>query len=337
MKLQKVLAGVMVAVLALTAAPVGNVKAADGIPIDEAHFPDAVFRSWVSENCDESGDGSLSDEEIMMTTGIDVEREGINTLKGIEYFTALTWLFCRYNPLTTLDVSENTALEKLYCSYNQLTTLDVSKNTALEQLICYANVLTTLDVSKNTALESLDCGGNQLTTLDVSKNTALTLLYCNKNQLTTLDVSKNTALEYLWCYNNKLTKLDVSKNTALTDLGCSGNYFTQVDVSAQDLAYLYHDGELDEENKILYVSPREDDPSDPVITPDKTISIGDKVTFETKKKIACIVVVVSDDAVVFVEKKGKKVIVTGKSAGIAIVTAYNKKGKELGSWIVKVE
>ena len=295
MKLQKVLAGVMVAVLALTAAPVGNVKAADGIPIDEAHFPDAVFRSWVSENCDESGDGSLSDEEIMMTTGIDVEREGINTLKGIEYFTALTWLFCRYNPLTTLDVSENTALEKLYCSYNQLTTLDVSKNTALEQLICYDNVLTTLDVSKN------------------------------------------TALEYLWCYNNKLTKLDVSKNTALTDLGCSGNYFTQVDVSAQDLAYLYHDGELDEENKILYVSPREDDPSDPVITPDKTISIGDKVTFETKKKIACIVVVVSDDAVVFVEKKGKKVIVTGKSAGIAIVTAYNKKGKELGSWIVKVE
>ena len=316
MKLQKVLAGVMVAVLALTAAPVGNVKAADGIPIDEAHFPDAVFWSWVSENCDESGDGSLSDEEIMMTTGIDVEREGINTLKGIEYFTALTWLFCRYNPLTTLDVSENTALEKLYCSYNQLTTLDVSKNTALE---------------------SLDCGGNQLTTLDVSKNTALTLLYCNKNQLTTLDVSKNTALEYLWCYNNKLTKLDVSKNTALTDLGCSGNYFTQVDVSAQDLAYLYHDGELDEENKILYVSPREDDPSDSVITPDKTISIGDKVTFETKKKIACIVVVVSDDAVVFVEKKGKKVIVTGKSAGIAIVTAYNKKGKELGSWIVKVE
>ena len=185
MKLQKVLAGVMVAVLALTAAPVGNMKAADGIPIDEAHFPDAVFRSWVSENCDKSGDGSLSDEEIMMTTGIDVEREGINTLKGID---------------------ENTALEKLYCSYNQLTTLDVSKNTALEQLICYANGLTTLDVSKNTALESLDCGGNQLTTLDVSKNTALTLLYCNKNQLTTLDVSKNKALEYLWCYNNKLTR-----------------------------------------------------------------------------------------------------------------------------------
>ena len=41
--------------------------------------------------------------------------------------------------------------------------------------------------------------------------------------------------------------------------------------------------------------------------------------------------------VVSVEKKGKKVIVTGKSAGNAIVTAYNKKGKELGSWVVKVE
>ena len=75
--------------------------------------------------------------------------------------------------------------------------------------------------------------------------------------------------------------------------------------------------------------------SDPVITPDKTISVGDKVTFKVKKKIAR--VVVSNEAAVSVKKKGKKVIVTGKSAGNAIVTALNKKDKELGSWIVKVE
>ena len=111
-----------------------------------------------------------------------------------------------------IDVSKNTALTYLYCNSNQLTTLDVSKNTALDSLDCYGNQLTTLDVSKNTALTYLDCDSNQLTTLDVSKNTALTYLYCNSNQLTTLDVSKNTALGYLNCSSNTtITMLAVAK------------------------------------------------------------------------------------------------------------------------------
>ena len=41
--------------------------------------------------------------------------------------------------------------------------------------------------------------------------------------------------------------------------------------------------------------------------------------------------------VVSVKVKGKKVIVKGKAPGTVTVMAYNKKGKELGSWIVKVE
>ena len=45
--LQKVLAGVMVAALAFGAAPVSTVRAADGVPIDEAHFPDEAFSSLV--------------------------------------------------------------------------------------------------------------------------------------------------------------------------------------------------------------------------------------------------------------------------------------------------
>ncbi len=66
--------------------------------------------------------------------------------------TALTWLDCRFNELTELDVSKNTALTDLYCSYNKLTKLDVSKNTALTHLGCGYNELTELGVSKNTAL-----------------------------------------------------------------------------------------------------------------------------------------------------------------------------------------
>ena len=138
--------------------------------------------------------------------------------------TALTYLRCNYNQLTSLDVSKNTALTKLYCSNNQLTSLDVSKNTALTKLYCDNNQLTSLDVSKNTALTGLNCGHNQLTALDVSKNTALTGLNCGYNQLTALDVSKNTALTDLDCDKNQLTSLDVS-NTNMDDLDCDDNIY----------------------------------------------------------------------------------------------------------------
>ncbi|MBO7067758.1 MAG: leucine-rich repeat domain-containing protein [Bacteroidaceae bacterium] len=93
---------------------------------------------------------------------MDVTGSNIQDMKGIEYFTALKWLSCSNNQLTTLDVSNNTALEKLYCEDNQLTALDVSNNTALTLL---------------------GCGNNQLTALDVSKNTEMTSLYCYQNQI----------------------------------------------------------------------------------------------------------------------------------------------------------
>ena len=161
--------------------------------------------------------------EVRNITQINVSGGGLTSLQGIEFFSALTVLYCNMNQLTSLDVSKNTALTCLDCSSNQLTSLDVSKNTALKELHCYSNPLTSLDVSKNTALTWLHCNHNQLTSLDVFKNTALTWLDCADNQLTSLDVSKNTALITLYCNSNRLTSLDVSKNTALIRFDCAWN------------------------------------------------------------------------------------------------------------------
>ena len=105
----------------------------------------------------------------------------LTSLRGIEYFEALTKLNCIYNQLPTLDISQNTELTELGYSNNQLTELDVSKNTKLTWLYC---------------------GDNKLTSLDVSKNTKLTWLYCDDNQLKELDISRNTKLTYLSCENN---------------------------------------------------------------------------------------------------------------------------------------
>ena len=209
---------------------VGTKAFADDIPVNSTTFPDENFRNWVLEQ-DYGQDGMLTEAEIVGVNEIAVSDRNIASLKGIEYFTALTELYCFSNQLTALDVSKNTALKVLDCSLNQLTALDVSKNTALTKLFCSMNQLAALDVSKNTALTNLDCSDNQLTALDLSKNTALTGLVCDENQLTALNVSKNTALTVLYCLDNQLTALDVSKNTALTELYCDGNQINETEMS----------------------------------------------------------------------------------------------------------
>ena len=151
------------------------------VEINETNFPDEYFRNYLLEQ-DYGQDGIITDEEIAGITSINVFARGLSSLKGIEYFMALTSLSCSDNQLTSLDVSRNTALTKLQCERNQLTSLDVSKNTALTFLLCSYNQLTSLDVSNNTALENLYCYGNQLTSLDVS-NTALKYMGCYLNQI----------------------------------------------------------------------------------------------------------------------------------------------------------
>ena len=202
------------------------------VDINDANFPDDIFRTYVLDNIDiNPKDEKLSELEINAVTEINVYEKGIADLKGIEHFTALTLLNCSKNKLASLDVSKNTLLNELHCDSSTLISLDVSGCTALETLRCGNNQLTGLDVSSCTALISLECSNNQLTVLDVSSNTALTSLTCNNNQLTVLDISKNIALKGLYCHNNQLKGLDVRNNTELASLRCESNQLTSLDLS----------------------------------------------------------------------------------------------------------
>jgi len=167
--------------------------------------------------------------DINFRTSLNVaDTNNIADLTGIEDFTALEILYCEGQLLTRLNLSNNTALTYLECYQNQLTSLIVSAN--VNYIDCHLNQLTNLDVSANIVLNSLICWSNQLTSLDVSNNTALIYLDCYDNQLIKLDLSNNTALQTLQCYNNQLTSLDVSANTALTRLYCFDNQLTSLDV-----------------------------------------------------------------------------------------------------------
>ena len=174
-----------------------------GIAIDEKNFPDENFRNWLLAQ-DYGADSVLTETEIAGITSIKVGGKSINSLQGIENFTALKELDCNKSQIEVLDLSHNTALTSLRCYANKLTSLDLSKNTALEELQCDNNQLTSLDVSGCAVLKRLYCYNNQLTSLDLSKNNALVNLNCLGNKLTSINVSGCVSLQTLHCYNNQI-------------------------------------------------------------------------------------------------------------------------------------
>lgn len=107
------------------------------VAINEANFPDPIFRKYVKDNFDTVSDGVLSQDEILKVTVISIiNNSNVKSLKGIEHFTALTNLNCHNTGITELDVSNNSALQTLYCYNTGISSLDVSSNSVLAILYC---------------------------------------------------------------------------------------------------------------------------------------------------------------------------------------------------------
>ncbi|OFY83986.1 MAG: hypothetical protein A3K10_00460 [Bacteroidetes bacterium RIFCSPLOWO2_12_FULL_31_6] len=196
-------------------------------------------------------DGQVLTNNIDTVTYLYVGSRQITDLTGIQDFTALEYLDCNFNqlssinvtqntvltclitadnPLGTLDITQNSALISLNCWNNQLTNLNITQNTFLKYLSCQWNQLSTVDLSQNVNLIELDCNLNQMIILDVTLNTALTTLNCRGNLLTSLNLTNNTALEKLYCYSNQLTQLNLSQNSVLNDITCHNNQLTCLNI-----------------------------------------------------------------------------------------------------------
>ena len=200
------------------------------IPIDEEHFPDENFRNYIKREIDVNNDNVLNISEIRNTTSIGTNFQS-SKLRGIEYFSYLSYLACQDTQLIELDLSKNTALKRLEADRNKLTSLNISGCIALEYLDCTANELTELDVSNNPMLNALECSYNSLTKLDVSNNTLLVKLWCSNNKLTELDVSNHKKLFDFQCGSNQLVMLKVDGCDSLAILYCFGNQLTTLDAS----------------------------------------------------------------------------------------------------------
>ena len=190
-------------------AAVPGLCAAEDIDINEANFPDEIFRNWLLSR-PEGSDGILTGEEIASFTSIEVRNKNIRSLKGIELFTNLKSLTCTDNLLTELDVSMLANLESLSCYNNQLTYLNANGAEKLKDLYCENNQLETLLLDMCFNLKYLYCNDNQLEELSTIFLLDLHSFDCSRNRLKSLDLSSCQDLYWVDCYLNQIKGEEMS-------------------------------------------------------------------------------------------------------------------------------
>ena len=167
-----------------------------------AAFTDANFRAEVRTALGKAADAPIYDtDNFAAVTELNVSNKNIASLAGLEYFTALTQLYCYGNSLTSLPALPAT-LTLLDCGENRLTSLPTLPDALTYYLHCYNTQLTSLPALP-AALTRLSCGNNQLTSLPALPD-ALIYLYCRNNSLTNITLNSNARYEYIDVRNNYL-------------------------------------------------------------------------------------------------------------------------------------
>jgi len=274
-------------------------------------IPDSNFEDkLIALEIDKDGkNGKVLTSSINKVIQLDISSTNISDLTGIQDFTSLTSLDCKYNKISTIDVSNNKSLRylalhdnkltslnvtqnvnlfNLIFSKNQISTIDLSHNKDLHYLSCDNNLLSNLDISSNTQIESLWCGQNNLTTLDVSNQPNLLQLNCIYTTISVLDVSSNPKLEMLYFNDTKLTTIDLSNNPLLKYINLSNNLLTTLDLSHNpllELVFLEFNPltslNLQNGNNEKFILPSSN-------TTGKKSSTIDACSFLNNKKLSCI-------------------------------------------------
>jgi Leucine-rich repeat (LRR) protein len=187
--------------------------------------PDNIFEQrLIDQGIDSEGilNGQVLTSDIEHITSLDVVTQfpefdpTISDLTGIEDFTDLEYLNFGSNTIEQVDLSQNLNLITLVCKFNNLTSLDVSNNLLLEVLdvvncpegTCeQQNVFTSIDLSANANLQSIAIGYNYFTELDFSLNSELisaAVVGCPELFSLNLKNGNNTNLFPLIVSNNPL-------------------------------------------------------------------------------------------------------------------------------------
>lgn len=133
------------------------------ISIDEASFPDPIFRQYILDSFDTNHDGKLSGTESAAVTVILVpEDSSVTDIHGIENFRELKSLTAKNNQIQAVDLSENRKLEYLDFSGSQIASLDLSKNRKLTQVNLTGDPLTSLILPEKSEITELDTDSSSI-------------------------------------------------------------------------------------------------------------------------------------------------------------------------------
>ena len=84
-------------------------------------IPDKNFEKILVElgiDSDKKVNGQVLRSDVQTVSFLDLYNKKIKSLKGIEAFLSLTYLDCRNNYLSNIDLSKNIALNTLYSDVN---------------------------------------------------------------------------------------------------------------------------------------------------------------------------------------------------------------------------
>ena len=208
---------------------------AASIVVDEAHFPDASFRSWVQQNlCSDPASPVLSYAERMAVKTLEISDDSIQSLAGIGLFPGLEALVIESTALDTLPLSQNEALTSLTVKNNiSLRTVELSENAPLRELTLEGVGLSDLSGLLRPSLQLLtvsDCVDVQ--TLDLSGCPFLSRVSILGNRsLASIDLS-GCLLDFV---SDKVSSIDrytgfISDNPSLGTLDFSGSSISSLEI-----------------------------------------------------------------------------------------------------------
>ena len=206
---------------------------AESISIDEAHFPDAVFREYVSEHFDtKNKDGILSDEEIKEVVKIEYLPASVSSIEGIKYFSYLESLSISNTKVETVDVSENSVLKSLYVVGRSIKEVDTGGLQSLDQFWSDDTSITSIDLQSNTALTEVHIRDlDELISLKLPKNGLAHLTLESAENLDELDLSDTKDLRSLVIMNTGIKVLNIRQSVSLNTLYIEDTPIAELDLS----------------------------------------------------------------------------------------------------------
>lgn len=107
----------------------------DYVSIDEASFPDPIFRSYILKNFDTNGDDALSpDERNSVIMIIAPQDSALTSVQGISYFPLLQNLTISNTGITSLDLTMNKKLTFVDVSSTPITSIQFPESSVIETM-----------------------------------------------------------------------------------------------------------------------------------------------------------------------------------------------------------